>query len=171
MQNGTQTPDARLQTGFAIQPPAGVMGWLPPQYWTTIKEFYGYGCTFLPIAAGGTETRTISVQADADFIILFATMVATSSDNLTPLAFAPALVQLRDNSDGGTLLQVPTHVESVFGDAQRPGIFSIPYYLRANSSLAVELQNLDPVNARNYRFTFYGFRNKPNSDYRTGRLR
>lgn len=171
MQNGVLTPDARIQQGFAIQPPAGALGWLPPVFWQTVKEFYGYGANFLPIAAGATETRTISIQADADFIILYAVMVATTQDNLTPLPFAPALVNLRDNSDGASLTNSPTHVEAVFGDAKRPGIFSIPYYLRANSGLAVELQNLDPVNARNFRFTFYGFRNLPNSNMMNGRLR
>lgn len=170
MQNGTLTPDARIQQGFAIQPPAGALGWLPPQFWNTIKEFYGYGANFLPLPALGTQTRTISIQADADFIILYATMTATTDDNLTPLPFAPALVNLRDNSDGSSLTQQPTHVESVFGDAQRPGIFSIPYYLRANSSLAVQLENLENVD-RNYRVTFFGFRNLPNSNMVNGRLR
>lgn len=156
---------AQAQQGFMLQPPAGVLGWLPPQFWRTDKEFYGYNANFLPIAAGQTSTVTVSIQADTDFIMLAAAMQATATDNVTPLAFAPALVELKDASSGTTLTQSPVHVESLFGDARQPGVFAIPYFLRANSALQVTLQNLDAANARNYRFTFYGFRSWPGSDY------
>jgi hypothetical protein len=170
MQGTLLTPEARLQQAGAIQPPAGVLGWLPPQFWRTQKEFYSYGANFLPLAASGTQTQTISIQSDTDFILLYVVGVATQTDNVTPLAFRPVLVELKDNSTGSTLTQSPTHYENLFGNAMAPGIFSIPYFLRANSSLAVTLQNLE-ANDRNYRLSFMGFRSAPGSDYASGKLR
>jgi hypothetical protein len=169
--NGTRnTPDQRIATGQAINPPAGVLGWLPPRFWGTIKEYFAYPANFLPLVANATQTETISIQSDSDFILLYATLVGTATDNVTPLVFRPALVQLRDASSGTDLFQSPTHVENVFGDAMQPGIFAVPYYLRANSALQVTLQNLEAFD-RNYRLTFHGFKSWPNSDQQTGRLR
>lgn len=169
MNGPRNTPDQRLVMGTAINPPAGVLGWLPPRFWPNIKEFFAYSVNFLPLAASGTQTQSISIQSDTDFILLYGTMVATQTDNVTPLAFAPALVQLRDGSSGNDLFQSPLHVENVFGDAMQPGIFAVPYYLRANSNLQVTLQNLE-ANDRNYRLAFHGCRVWPNSDMTTGKL-
>lgn len=162
--------DAAMQQGTRVQPPAGIMGWLPERFWYTIKEFYGYPADFLPLAASATEQRNISIQADADFILCYAVLTATAEDNITPLAFRPALVQLTDASSGSDLMQAPTHAENVFGSAMQPGILAIPYYLRANSTLRVTLQNLEAT-ARNYRCMMYGFRNWPNSNQNNGALR
>ncbi|MFA6118259.1 MAG: hypothetical protein WC729_30010 [Sphingomonas sp.] len=169
-QSGNRQRGMAFETGFRVVPPSGVLGWLPPQFWRTIKEFYTYGVNFLPIAASGTSTETISIQGSTDFVLLYVAMTATSEDNLTPLAFAPALVQLRDASSGNDLFQTPQHVENVFGTGREPGILAVPYFLRANSALQVTLQNLEAV-ARNYRLSFIGFRSVPGSDYETGRLR
>lgn len=163
MEAGRATPAGQIMQGAALIPPAGALGWLAPQFWSTVKDFYGYSANFLPLAASATQTQNISIQADTDFIILFATLVATQTNNTTPLAFAPALCELRDASSGATLTQQPVHCEAIFGDASQPGIFSIPKYLKANSALAVTLQNLEAFD-RNYRINFFGFRSYPGSN-------
>lgn len=163
MEAGRLTPGGAVQQGGRyVVPPAGALGWLPPSEWGTIKDFYGYSASFLPIPASTTQTQNISIQADSNFIIMYATLIASDVTNLTPLAFAPALVDLRDASSGASLTQSPVHVESIFGDGSFPGIFSVPKFMRANSTLQVTLQNLEAVN-RNYRITFYGFRSIPGS--------
>lgn len=146
-----------------IQPPAGVLGWLPPQFWRTRKEFYVYGVDFLPVPSLGTLSSGFTIQSDTDFIMLSAMVVATATDNITPLAFRPALVEIKDNSTGSSITQIPVHVEAFFGDARYPGVFQIPYFVKATSSIAVTIQNLE-ANARNYRLYFGGFRSRPNSD-------
>ena len=168
MQGQRATPDARMQLGNALTQ-AGVMGWLPLAFQNTVKEYFAYTTSFEPLPASLTQSRNINIQSDTDFIILYATMVVTTADNLTPLPFAPALVQLRDGGDAADLFQTPTHVEMVFGDAMQPGIFSVPYILTRNSSLQVTLQNLE-ANDRIYRLAFHGFRSWPNSNQNTGKL-
>lgn len=160
---------AAQQTGFAIQPPAGVLGWLPPQFWRTIKEFYAYNVNFLPLPASATATDGFTVQSDTDFIILYLVGVATETDNVTPLAFRPALVDIKDNSTGASITQRPTHYENLFGNAMTPGVLSIPYFVKATSSVAVTMQNLRAVDTA-YRLSFIGFRSAPGSDYVSGKL-
>lgn len=168
MQGPRATPDARMQIGNALTQ-AGVMGWLPLAFQNTVKEYFAYTTAFEPLAASQTASRSITIQSDTDFILLYATMVATTDDNLTPLPFRPALVQMRDGSDAADLFQTPTHVENVFGDAMQPGIFAVPYIFTRNSSIQVVLQNLE-ANDRIYRLAFHGFRSWPNSNQNSGRL-
>lgn len=162
---------AMIQQGFRIQPPAGMLGWLPPQFWLTIKDFFAYNANFTPLAAGQSQTQTISIESSSDFILMMMSGVGTAVDNTTPLAFRPVTIDLKDNSSGNTLTQQPTHWENIVGDGRQPGVFAIPYYLKANSSLAVTLQNLDAANARNYRLSFFGFRSYPNSNMVNGNMR
>lgn len=169
-QSGNRQPMMGMETGFRILPPSGVLGWLPPQFWQTIKEFYSYGVNFLPLTANGTLTENISIQASTDFILLYLAMTATQEDNTTPLAFAPALVQIRDASSGNDLFQTPQHVENTFGTGREPAVLAVPYYFRANSTIQVTLQNLENV-ARNYRLSFIGFRSVPGSNFATGAMR
>ena len=168
MEAGRATPAGVAQQGFAMIPPAGVLGWLPPSQWWTVKDFYGYSANFLPLAAGATETQNISIQADTDFIIMYATAIVTAVDNTTPLAFAPALIELRDASTGATMTQLPVHLEALFGDGSFPGIFAVPKFVRANGAIAVTLQNLEAFN-RNYRINLFGYRSIPGSDIRRAR--
>lgn len=163
MEAGRATPVGQIQQGAALIPPAGALGWLPPNEWATVKDFYGYSAVFNPLAALGTQSQNISIQSDTNFIILFATLVATDAAETTQLAFAPALCELRDASSGATLTQQPVHVESLFGTAAQPGIFAVPKVMKANSSLIVTLQNLENQ-ARVYRINFFGFRSYPNSN-------
>lgn len=168
-QNGNRQPMAGMETGFRLIPPSGVLGWLPPQFWKTIKEFYVYSTNFLPLAASQVSTENITIQGSTDFILLYLGMTATSADNLTPLAFAPALVQLRDASSGNDLFQSPQHVENVFGTGREPAILAVPYFFRSNSAIQVTLQNLEAQD-RNYRLSLIGFRSVPGSNYETGAM-
>jgi hypothetical protein len=164
MDAGLLRPEAAmLQGGRIIAPPAGAMGWLPPTEWGTIKDFYAYEVDFLPIGVSATATASANIQADSNFIIMYATLIATAIDNTTPLAFAPALVDLRVSSSGASITSSPVHVNAMFGDGSFPGVFAVPKFLPAASQLQVTLQNLEAV-ARNYRLTFFGFRSLPNSN-------
>lgn len=164
MNAGTlQAGAALLNGGRIISPPAGAMGWLPPIEWGTIKDFYAYTAEFLPIDASGTATRSINIQADSNFIILYGTLIATEVNNTTPLAFAPALVDLKDSSSGASLTSSPVHVQAMFGDGSFPGVFAMPKFMRAASQLTLTLQNLEAVQ-RNYRFALLGFRSLPGTD-------
>lgn len=143
----------------------GVLSTLPPQFRWTRKNFFGYTAEFLTLAASGTETKAIAIQGDSDFILSYAEAIVTDSTNLIQLAFVPQLVQLTDAAAGVNYFLSPEHFNSVYGDAQNPGIFPTPIILRAATSMNVTHQNLEAT-ARNVRCAFNGIRSYPGTDTR-----
>jgi hypothetical protein len=125
-----------------------------------VYQFYAYNADFLPLAANATQQVNVTIQSDADFVIVFATGIVTSVDNGTLLPFVPQLVMLRDTASGIQLMQDNTHYNLVYGDAQNPALFTVPFYLRAGSTLQVQHQNLSNT-AVNVRLAFQGFRAVP----------
>lgn len=160
-------PASVTEAGARILPPAGALGWLPPMFWPQIKNFYAYVTEFLPLSASTTATNVITIQSDSYFVILYATITETTTDNATLLPFNPLLVNLTDSSSGAAFTSLPIHANNLFGDAQNPGIFTVPYIMRPGASLSVQVQNLEAVN-RNVRIAFVGFKSVPGSDSRTG---
>ena len=129
-----------------------------------INQFYVYDFNFLPLALSATSTATINVQADADFVVLDARCIVTDTTDAVLSAFVPQLVQMRDNGAGYLLMQNPIHFNAVYGDAQLPGFFKMPYLLRASCTLAITHQNLEAT-ARNVRGALCGFRSWPDPNY------
>lgn len=157
-----QAGERQMQQIIANLPPvSGLLALLPPQLRKNrINQFYIYNADFLPLLASATDTKNIAVQSDADFVICFAMGVVTDTTDATVVPFVPQLVQLRDTAAGNFLSQSPVHYNMVYGDASNPGIFSVPYFLRAGSTLQVQHQNLVATN-RNVRLAFCGFRSVP----------
>lgn len=143
----------------------GLLSLLPPNYRWTMKRFYGYPTEFLPLTASTTLTNQIGIQADSDFIITYATCIVTDTTNLIQLPFIPQLVQLQDAAAGSNFFLIPEHAMNVYGDATQPGIFAVPYVMRASSTLSVQHQNLEATN-RNVRIAFQGFKSWPGTDTR-----
>lgn len=143
----------------------GLLSLLEPQFRWTVKRFYGYVTEFLTLGASATATNQIGIQADTDFIITYATCIVTDSTNLIQLPFIPQLVQLQDAAAGSNFFLLPEHAMNVYGDAANPGIFAVPYVMRASSTLSVQHQNLEAT-ARNVRCAFQGFKSWPGTDTR-----
>lgn len=163
------TDRARGGAGMPLAQPGptllGVLSTLPPKFRWTVKSFFGYVTEFLTLAASGTATLAVNIQGDTDFILSYAEAVVTDSTNLIQLAFVPQLVQLQDAAAGINFFQSPEHFNSVYGDAQNPGIFPTPIILRAATSMNVTHQNLEAT-ARNVRCAFNGLRSRPGTDTR-----
>lgn len=165
-------PSQVPEWGGRIAPPWGALGWMPKTFWPYIKNYFGFHLDFVgsnQLPASGSVSLNIQIQSDAYFTILYATLIATDTANTTRLPFAPAMVQLQDSGNGQSFFstQGGAHVDEVFGDANNPGIFAMPYTLKPSATLGVTLTNLEAV-ARNYRCTFHGFKMVPGSDEDTG---
>lgn len=157
-----QAGDLMMKQIIANLPPvSGLLALLPPQLRRNrINQFYVYNADFLPLVGNATTTVNVAIQSDADYVICFAMGVVTDVANTTVLPFVPQLVQLRDTAAGNYLSQSPVHYNMVYGDASNPGIFSVPYFLRAGSTLQVQHQDLSGTNS-NVRLAFCGFRSVP----------
>lgn len=148
-------------------PPWSVLALLPRPFWPWIKNYYAYATSFVPLALSASATNNIPIQTDAFFVMLAATMVATSTDNLTLLAYRPATVQIYDGSAGSFLFSQAIGADEFFGDAQQPGLVAFPYVFKPGGNIQVTVNNLEAT-ARNYRLTFHGFKAVPGSDQDNG---
>ncbi|MGH7166468.1 MAG: hypothetical protein ACREIS_13195 [Nitrospiraceae bacterium] len=133
-------------------------GWLPRSLWRKVKDFFVYSSDFIPLAAGGTATQDIAVQADSDFVIIAGVRVYTTTGDVAIAGdFFPALVTIRDSGSGRQLMDRPVHAQNLFGTAQLPAYWPFPKLIRASSTVSTTLQNLEAT-ARNIRISYWGFK-------------
>lgn len=132
--------------------------WFPQKARGLAIDYFTYGTNFTPLAAGSTTTNPINITNDSAFCILSAVLVETDTTNLVFLPQRPLLAKLQDSGAGRDLSNVATHVDNWFGTAEEPKYWDIPKILSPNTTFSVQMQNLDPANARNVRVNFHGFK-------------
>ena len=133
-------------------------GLLPQELWSRTKDFFTYSADFLPLAAGGTLTVDISIQADSDFAIVAGVRVVTDVANTAFIDPVPQTVTILDASSGRQFQDRAVHIDNLFGTAQLPALWPMTKLIRANSTLSTTLINLDGANARNTRISYLGFK-------------
>lgn len=131
--------------------------WFPVEGRQLALDYFAYGTDFLPLLASATTTNAIQINSDSAFLILSVAMVETDTANTTFLANRPLLVNLSTGGAGLNLSSIPIHADNWFGTAEQPKYFDIPKILLPNSTLNVQLQNLEATN-RNVRVAFHGFK-------------
>jgi len=133
---------------------------LPRPLWNKAKDFFGYTVNFTGtniLAASASLTLPTTVQNDSAFVIIAAVATVTDSTDAVQVTFVPETVQIQDQAQGRTFFDSPTHFMNVFGTAQQPAFWTLPRLVKAGSTLATTLQNLEAV-ARNVRITYLGFK-------------
>lgn len=131
--------------------------WFPPEARDLAIDYFVYGTDFAPIALSATTTRGIQINSDSAFLILSATLVETDTTDLIFFANRAFLANLSTGSGAMNLSNTPIHVDNWFGTAEEPKYWDIPKILLPNSTLNVQLQNLEAV-ARNVRVAFHGIK-------------
>ena len=137
---------------------------LPPPLLTAPKDFFVYGCEFLPLAASAVKaSATFQVQEDSAFLIVAAArLYLTNADAIIASDQALALVNVIDSGSGRSLIAQTTAgndspIDNWFGTGKNPAYWPFPKILRPNSVVTVQLTNLEAT-ARNYRISFIGFK-------------
>jgi hypothetical protein len=164
-------PNMTVQRGQQQSAPWAAMGplrspffgLLPPSLLKRLKDFFIYGTDFLPLGIGATATQTIGIQGDADFVVVDINLTCT--DPATELVFsqpAPLLLSLQDQGSGRAFQNIPIHAGNVAGIGTLPGYLTYAKLVRANSVIAVTVQNLDGANTYNVRVALSGFKVFPN---------
>lgn len=136
------------------------LGTLPRKYWRKLKKAFGYPVNYLPLAAAASQSvQPITIDSDSDFIAMICMLEATDATNLIELSFTPALINVQSSLNNMFMFQQDVHVKTfaTLGGAQ-PLYFPMPFIFPAGTTLNTRLTNLDTVNARNYRLTYYGFK-------------
>lgn len=131
--------------------------WFPKGYERKAMDYFTYGVDFAPLALSATATLPIPINSDSAFLILSAVLVETFTDNTTFMANRPLLVLLSTGGASLNLSNIPIHANNLFGTAEEPKYWDLPKTLLPNTTLNVQLQNLEAV-ARNVRVAFHGFK-------------
>ena len=122
------------------------------------RDFFVYSAEFLPLGSLSTVSVNVPIQADSDYEltqltgdvrILLADEVVVADPN--------CLVTLQDQGSGRLLMDRGQIFTNLIGTAQRPSILPMPKLIRANSVIAVTLQNLVAA-ARQVRISFLGYK-------------
>lgn len=145
----------------------GQLSLLPPQFRWTYKTAIWYPTAFSTLGASATQQSPIQIDSQSHFILCFAGCIVTDTTFLIQLAFIPQLVQIMDSAGQTNLFQSATgiHANLVYGDAQNPGIFAVPYIFAPGGTLTVQHQNQEAV-ARQVYISFSGFKSYPKTDTR-----
>lgn len=152
--------------GLGPNPPANALErLLPRRVRGTYKLDFNYVAEFTPLAASGTASVDIGIQADSDFVFLTQSAVVTQTDNITFLAAGarPFLVTLQDTASGRNFQNSAVHMDNSFGTAQLPHYLAFPILIRAGATFRVTVQNLSAT-AYNVRLCFEGFKSFPGTN-------
>ena len=122
-------------------------------------DFYVYTAEAATLAPGASETISIPVQADADFILRKMTHFAdialadqTADSRVLPLV----TVQITDTGSGRQLMDSPVPISAIFGSGEMPHILSNPRLWRANSNIGITLTNYSSATTYNVGLFFVG---------------
>lgn len=159
------TPGGRIAAAAFVNP---FWSNLDPKIWRMPKDFFVYATDFLPLAAGAVAARnTIQIQADSHFLILEANGRVTETNDTTAVPEPiPITVRIFDSGSGREVMNQAIHWGTLFGDGELPGYLGYPKILKAQSTLEVELTNLNAATAFNVRISFLGFKLFTSEGYR-----
>lgn len=131
--------------------------WFPDGAKGKAIDYFVYATDFTPLALSATVQNNITISGDAAFVILSAVLLESDTANTTFLAIPPLKVKLTDTGAGRLLSNIAINAPNWFGTAQEPKYWDIPKIIAPNSTLAVEVQNLEAT-ARNIEVAFHGFK-------------
>jgi hypothetical protein len=141
----------RLDTFRGQGIPAGVSYALDAQLRDLIEgrvwDFFVYSTPnpIGPIGPGDTGRGDITVEKNATFLIIGATLTILDNDDQDSVLDDPATVQVHDSGSGRDLFSAAQHARNVFGTGQRPCYW--PFYRKVEpaSTLSVTFTSLDPA--------------------------
>jgi hypothetical protein len=130
---------------------------LPPALKGRAMDPFIYNCEILAIPASSSSTGTVSINNDADFLIVSIVGVVTDANNANPLTNVPATVLITDNGSGRAISNIPTAYNNAIGTTLMPYYLDYPKYLARSTTLSVQYNSLEAV-IRNVRIAFRGFK-------------
>lgn len=129
-----------------------------PRYF--LSEFFSYSILFTNLAAGGSSSGNINIQADSDFKIQKLTYFASDNSNSSQTDGTRVIplvtVLLTDSSSGRQLQDSAQPISNLFGTGEIPFILPTPKIFQSRSTLTVQVNNFDALLTYNIRLSFIG---------------
>lgn len=113
-----------------------------------------YTADFLPLAASGTDTETVTIDHDSDFILGKQTFAVFDTDGVG-IEFPNFTARIIVTTSQRQLQNQATHALNLFGSAQRPNVLYKPLVLSSKATFAIEATDLSGA-ASNIRLAFHG---------------
>jgi len=121
-------------------------------------RFYAYPCD-IAAAATATTPGTISIDADADFVIVDMNFYNGGA------AAGDLAVKIEDSGMSKGILKGFVKTDLIFGDGKQPYHLPTPTRIAPNSSLSIEIKNTSAT-LRNVQLVLLGYKASPG--YLTG---
>lgn len=104
------------------------------------RDWFVYSTALITFGAtNSTTAATISIQADADFILTYITGVSVPNTG-------SFLFQVTDQGSQRKLSNTPIHSADLAGTAQRPYILPMPHRFPRNGAILIDFTNLGALN-------------------------
>lgn len=123
------------------------------------RDFFVYGTNFLAIAAAASQTNSLSIQADSDFVVQklaftadIAAAAVTDSTRITPLC----TLLITDTGSGRQMMNQAISILDLFGFGGSPFILPQPKVFRANTLISITMVNFSAATTYNVRLSFIG---------------
>lgn len=137
--------------------------YLSPEQLNHAIEYFSASVTVTPLGAGLAASPTFTI-GDADFLVCDMTGAARDPANPSALFVNPAItLDIRDQGAGRNLFDRAQDWVAKVGIGQDPYVFPMPYMVKMNSVVTVNLANLDPAQAYDVRVSFGGFKIFPHA--------
>lgn len=124
-----------------------------------VQEFFGYPLNFAALLHGGASViGNITMDSDADFILIKTMMDARTASAETNQATPYGTVTIQDTASGRNWMSAALALTTFFGNAQNPFILPQSKRIAANSNVQVTLANIGATTDYDIRLTFSGFK-------------
>ena len=133
---------------------------LPSAFQGRPRQSFTYGADFLTIPASSSVSQDVTINDDADFVIVFQSAILTSdSAQSTFVANLPLTVLLTDSGSGRNDMNKPQHINNMFGvSPDFPFVLAQPRILLRSSTYTVTLANLTSTATYTARLSFVGYK-------------
>lgn len=122
-------------------------------------EPYDYPLSFAALAPGATQTQTIQINANADFVIAqlsYHANIAVGAQNVGNKTVAAARVQIVDTGSARPFFASAADLENVCANASPQRVRPYPRWTSGNTSLSVAMSNYSPAETYNIEFLVSG---------------
>lgn len=121
----------------------------------TEAEPFAFNAEYTPLPAAGSLNAVCSTDQDASFACFYQVQSCRDAAG-TIVPYPDILVQVSSDASGRAMQDRPTHINNIFGRAQRPFVLLRPFVVGPKASWTTTAGNLDAANPFTLRLCFWG---------------
>ena len=120
-------------------------------------DFFVFSWTWTPLLANATESRTVQIQNDSDFLMVALSGIVRSTAAGAAAQAAAATLVLESSGSGRNVFDRAQDWDAIVGTAQRPAWLPAPKFLDRASALQATLADIGGID-RTIRLAAWGIK-------------